>query len=153
MPEGYAFRGRPGPAAIKKHQESLKAYAARLRSEHERKPSTAFRAMGKILDHGRMYLLTGDQRRLLTYKAGLHTLADIDQDKLGVTGNTWYMRYTDIWNIWDQIEEEEVFTDADRLPTSATCMNLLKLPAYSSKEVLREKLLLSVREGRGFELS
>lgn len=43
--------------------------------------------------------------------------------------------------------------DAERLPTSATCMNLLKLPNYSSKEVLREKLLLSVHEARGFELS
>lgn len=41
----------------------------------------------------------------------------------------------------------------DRLPTSATCMNLLKLPAYSSKEVMKEKLLYAISSGAGFELS
>ena len=105
----------PDPAAIRKHNESLQGYSKRLRDDHERKPSTAFRAMGKIIDHGRAYLLTGDRRRLLSYRTGLLTLAEIDLDQLGVTGNTWYMRYVDLWNLWDQIEEEEVFTDTDRL--------------------------------------
>lgn len=40
-----------------------------------------------------------------------------------------------------------------RLPTSSTCMNLLKLPNYGSKEVLREKLLYAIEAGAGFELS
>jgi len=40
-----------------------------------------------------------------------------------------------------------------RLPTSATCMNLLKLPNYRSKEVMREKLIYSIESGAGFELS
>lgn len=41
----------------------------------------------------------------------------------------------------------------DRLPTSATCMNLLKLPPYPDKETLRAKLTYAVNAGCGFELS
>lgn len=40
-----------------------------------------------------------------------------------------------------------------RLPTSSTCMNLLKLPNYKSKEILRSKLLYAIESGAGFELS
>ncbi|KAF2754009.1 hypothetical protein EJ05DRAFT_480019 [Pseudovirgaria hyperparasitica] len=43
--------------------------------------------------------------------------------------------------------------DEVRLPTSSTCVNLLKLPMYSSFEVLREKLLYAVSAGAGFDLS
>lgn len=40
------------------------------------------------------------------------------------------------------------------LPSVMTCANYLKLPPYSSKEVLRERLLFAVREGQGsFDLS
>jgi len=40
-----------------------------------------------------------------------------------------------------------------KLPTSSTCMNLLKLPCYGSKELLRKKLLYAIESGVGFELS
>ena len=40
-----------------------------------------------------------------------------------------------------------------RLPTSSTCFNLLKLPNYSRKSVLREKLRYAVSMNTGFELS
>lgn len=40
-----------------------------------------------------------------------------------------------------------------RLPTAATCMNLLKLPLYPSIEMLKEKLLYAIRSNSGFELS
>ena len=39
------------------------------------------------------------------------------------------------------------------LPTSSTCMNLLKLPNYRSKELMRTKLLAAIESGAGFELS
>jgi ubiquitin-protein ligase E3 C len=39
------------------------------------------------------------------------------------------------------------------LPTSATCMNLLKLPNYWSKELMRQKLLAAIESGAGFELT
>jgi len=42
----------------------------------------------------------------------------------------------------------------DYLPSVMTCVNYLKLPAYSSKEVLADKLLTAMREGGGsFHLS
>lgn len=43
--------------------------------------------------------------------------------------------------------------DDDRLPSSATCMNLLKLPTYSSKDAMRRKLLYAIRANAGFDLS
>ncbi|KAJ2597458.1 ubiquitin-protein ligase (E3) [Coemansia sp. RSA 1721] len=41
----------------------------------------------------------------------------------------------------------------NRLPSASTCVNLLKLPVYSSREILREKLLLAIESGAGFDLS
>ncbi|KAJ6036440.1 hypothetical protein N7540_000719 [Penicillium herquei] len=43
--------------------------------------------------------------------------------------------------------------DQERLPTTSTCVNLLKLPVYRTPEVLREKLLYAVSAGAGFDLS
>jgi len=43
--------------------------------------------------------------------------------------------------------------DHTRLPTAATCMNLLKLPPYQTKEALRQKLLYAITSGSGFDLS
>ena len=40
-----------------------------------------------------------------------------------------------------------------RLPSAATCMNLLKLPEYSDPVTLREKLLYAITSNAGFELS
>lgn len=44
-------------------------------------------------------------------------------------------------------------SDDCRLPTASTCFNILKLPTYSSKNVLKEKLLTSIRSNAGFDLS
>ncbi|EGV65243.1 ubiquitin-protein ligase (E3) [Yamadazyma tenuis] len=41
----------------------------------------------------------------------------------------------------------------DRLPTAATCVNLLKLPDYQDKEVLRQKLIYAINVDAGFDLS
>jgi len=43
--------------------------------------------------------------------------------------------------------------ETGRLPTSATCFNLLKLPNFKSKKVLREKLLYAIKSESGFDLS
>lgn len=43
--------------------------------------------------------------------------------------------------------------DARRLPTSSTCVNLLKLPRYGSLEQCRDKLLTAIRSSAGFDLS
>jgi ubiquitin-protein ligase E3 C len=58
-----------------------------------------------------------------------------------------------------QIRLPEAFSasvNADKnapLPTSSTCMNLLKLPNYWSKELMRRKLLAAIESGAGFELT
>jgi ubiquitin-protein ligase E3 C len=39
------------------------------------------------------------------------------------------------------------------LPMAGTCYNLLKLPVYSTKELLRQKLLMAITSGTGFEMS
>lgn len=41
----------------------------------------------------------------------------------------------------------------NRLPTSSTCFNLLKLPNYQRKSTLREKLRYAISSNTGFELS
>ena len=51
------------------------------------------------------------------------------------------------------VHKVPIARDADRLPTSGTCMNLLKLPTYSGERALREKLLYAISAGAGFELS
>ncbi|KAJ5170256.1 uncharacterized protein N7500_003039 [Penicillium coprophilum] len=43
--------------------------------------------------------------------------------------------------------------DQERLPSTSTCVNLLKLPRYSDAETLRSKLLYAVSSGAGFDLS
>jgi len=43
--------------------------------------------------------------------------------------------------------------EIERLPTASTCFNLLKMPAYSSKSQLREKLLYAIESNSGFDLS
>jgi len=44
-------------------------------------------------------------------------------------------------------------TDESRLPSTSTCVNLLKLPRYTNESVLREKLLYAINAGAGFDLS
>jgi ubiquitin-protein ligase E3 B len=44
-------------------------------------------------------------------------------------------------------------TDTSRLPTSSTCFNLLKLPNYSKKSSLKDKLRYAIKSNSGFELS
>lgn len=41
----------------------------------------------------------------------------------------------------------------NRLPTSSTCFNLLKLPNYQKKSTLKEKLRYAITSNTGFELS
>ena len=43
--------------------------------------------------------------------------------------------------------------ETSRLPTSATCFNLLKLPNFKSKKVLKERLLYAIKSESGFDLS
>ncbi|KAI0009202.1 hypothetical protein F4779DRAFT_617898 [Xylariaceae sp. FL0662B] len=44
-------------------------------------------------------------------------------------------------------------TDEERLPSTSTCVNLLKLPRYTSIKTLKSKLLYAIQSGAGFDLS
>lgn len=44
-------------------------------------------------------------------------------------------------------------SDQARLPSTSTCVNLLKLPIYSNKQVLKDKLVYAINAGAGFNLS
>ncbi|QSS57497.1 IQ and HECT domain-containing protein [Histoplasma capsulatum var. duboisii H88] len=43
--------------------------------------------------------------------------------------------------------------DEERLPSTSTCANLLKLPRYTRLDTLREKLMYAINAGAGFDLS
>lgn len=43
--------------------------------------------------------------------------------------------------------------DQERLPSTSTCVNLLKLPRYGDAKTMREKLLYAINAGAGFDLS
>ncbi|EXJ59434.1 uncharacterized protein A1O5_12059 [Cladophialophora psammophila CBS 110553] len=43
--------------------------------------------------------------------------------------------------------------DQERLPSTSTCVNLLKLPRYGDLKTMKEKLLYAVNSGAGFDLS
>ena len=41
----------------------------------------------------------------------------------------------------------------ERLPSSSTCINLLKLPPYRTAKAIRSKLLFAIKNVAGFDLS
>jgi len=43
--------------------------------------------------------------------------------------------------------------DGEKLPTASTCFNILKLPKYSNKKKLKDKLLLAIKSGSGFNMA
>jgi ubiquitin-protein ligase E3 C len=47
----------------------------------------------------------------------------------------------------------EVLAKTTPLPTASTCMNLLKLPNYPNKQLMKWKLLAAIEAGAGFELT
>ncbi|CAF4491541.1 unnamed protein product [Rotaria sp. Silwood2] len=44
-------------------------------------------------------------------------------------------------------------TSSERLPSSSTCFNLLKLPNYKTRRILSDKLRYAIKANAGFELS
>lgn len=43
--------------------------------------------------------------------------------------------------------------DQERLPSTSTCVNLMKLPRYNDRKTMKKKLLYAVNAGAGFDLS
>jgi len=51
------------------------------------------------------------------------------------------------------IQRVGILKDGDKLPSASTCFNILKLPTYSSQNILRDRLLYAIKSGAGFELT
>ena len=51
------------------------------------------------------------------------------------------------------IHKISIASDGEKLPSASTCFNILNLPTYSSKAIMREKLLYAISSGTGFEMS
>ncbi|CAJ1941413.1 unnamed protein product [Cylindrotheca closterium] len=51
-----------------------------------------------------------------------------------------------------RLTDEEI-TENAKLPTSQTCFNLLKLPNYKNRDLLKKKLIDAIESGAGFELT
>jgi ubiquitin-protein ligase E3 C len=41
----------------------------------------------------------------------------------------------------------------DKLPTAATCFNVLRIPPYSTEKKMKEKLMYAIHANAGFELA
>jgi Ubiquitin-protein ligase len=56
-------------------------------------------------------------------------------------------------NLFPPFTVSKAFIDRDdeKLPTAQTCMNILRVPTYTSWKILREKLLIAIKSGAGFE--
>nr|CAD7199399.1 unnamed protein product [Timema douglasi] len=83
--------------------------------------------------------LVTEQRRRVSTK-------EIDSDELAVTAKTLRSVIRGFFTIRKKDPQ-------NRLPTSSTCFNLLKLPNYQKKSTLRDKLRYAVSSNTGFELS
>ena len=51
------------------------------------------------------------------------------------------------------IQVVSIKRDDDKLPTASTCFNVLKLPTYSDKRVMKQKILVAIKSESGFEMS
>ena len=57
------------------------------------------------------------------------------------------------WHLQDNTGVGTTAADCD-LPSVMTCANYIKLPPYSSKDVLKQRLMYAISEGQGsFDLS
>lgn len=56
-------------------------------------------------------------------------------------------------DLYPQFTIQVVPAEQKRLPTAATCMNLLKLPRFNNETTLRQKLTYAIESEAGFELS
>jgi len=51
------------------------------------------------------------------------------------------------------ISKMDVADANSKLPTSSTCFNILRLPAYSNEKTLKAKLLYAIHANAGFEMA
>lgn len=84
----------------------------------------------------------------------MQSLEDVDRKKvLKFVTSTPRAPLLGFANLNPRFSIRDSGSDQTRLPSTSTCVNLLKLPIYKDEKVLRERLLYSVNAGAGFNLS
>ena len=84
----------------------------------------------------------------------MESLDDVDKKKvLKFVTSTPRAPLLGFGNLNPRFSIRDSGADQTRLPSTSTCVNLLKLPVYRDEKVLKERLLYSVNAGAGFNLS
>lgn len=84
----------------------------------------------------------------------MHELSDEDKGKvLKFVTSTPRAPLLGFGSLMPKFSIRDSGTDEARFPTTSTCINLLKLPRYKTREALKQKLLYAVNSGAGFDLS
>lgn len=107
--------------------------------------------------YGGVYLLGDDGLEHATVRMFWETMQDLgDEDRRAVVKfvtSTPRAPLLGFKTLTPPFSIRDSGADTTRLPSTSTCVNLLKLPMYKDKATLKMKLLQAVRSGAGFDLS
>ncbi|KAJ5893790.1 hypothetical protein N7495_005481 [Penicillium taxi] len=111
----------------------------------------------KNTQYGGIYVIGDDNEEHPTIKLFwqvMHSLSNEDRQKvLRFVTSTPRAPLLGFSHLNPSFSIRDSSNDEERLPSTSTCVNLLKLPRYSTAEILRTKLLYAVSSGAGFDLS
>ena len=111
----------------------------------------------KNTQYGGVYVIGNDGQEHPTVQMFwevMHTLSDEDRRKLlKYVTSTPRGPLLGFKQLNPQFSIRDSGSDQTRLPSTSTCVNLLKLPIYQNVSILREKLLYAINAGAGFNLS
>ncbi|GES88691.1 HECT-domain-containing protein [Rhizophagus clarus] len=122
----------------------------RLNRQIDRQCKAFFRGLSNLIDEKWLRMFNQEELQILV--GGAYIPINIED----LRQNAVYSDYKEddpvITNFWKELNPKFSIRNAGpgtRLPSSSTCVNLLKLPAYSDEDTLREKLLYAINADVG----
>ncbi|KAI9741146.1 MAG: hypothetical protein M1834_002859 [Cirrosporium novae-zelandiae] len=107
--------------------------------------------------YGGIYVIGDDKLEHPTVQLfwqAMHSFSDADRRKvLKFVTSTPRAPLLGFSQLYPHFSIRDSGSDETRLPSTSTCVNLLKLPRYSTFEILQQKLLYSINSNAGFDLS
>ena len=107
--------------------------------------------------YGGVYVIGDDQREHPSVQLFWDVMTELGQEDRGkvlkFVTSTPRAPLLGFGSLSPRFSIRDAGNDESRLPSTSTCVNLLKLPRYTKKGKLREKLLVAVNSGAGFDLS
>lgn len=107
--------------------------------------------------YGGLYTIGDDQQEHPTIRLFWQVMEQMSNDErkkvLGFVTSTPRAPLLGFSHLNPRFSIRDSSSDQERLPSTSTCVNLLKLPRYQDAHALREKLLYAVSSGAGFDLS